>query len=83
MVWVKNSSSVKRLHILEKKSLRLMLFLNRNTHTGSFFKNSKISKLWGKVALEEHCLLPKNLCDWFTLCFESHNITPNGQTKVV
>lgn len=43
----------KRLHILQKKQLQLMFFLNRNAHTGpllkNFFKNLKFgdkSSIW-------------------------------------
>ena len=68
LVCVKNSSSVKRLHILQKRSLRLMFFLNRNAQTGPFYKNLKISKPRNKVVLT----LPKIICDWFMLFLESH-----------
>ena len=81
LVWAqKNSSRVKRLHILHKKSLRLCFFQNGNVHTGTLFKNSKILKFSDKVALENciliirslHKTLPKIFCGWFTLSFKSY-----------
>ena len=75
-VRVQNSSFVKRLYILKKKSLRLMInFPNRNTHTGPLSKNLKMLKFRGKVA-NEYCILvikslrkslPKIICEQFIL----------------
>ena len=33
LVWAQNTNSVKRLHLLQKKSLRIMFFQSRNSHT--------------------------------------------------
>ena len=62
-----------------EKITQTIFFQNRNAHTGPLFKNAKILKFSGKVSLENcvlirkslHKTLPKILCDWFTLCFES------------
>ena len=79
-VWVQNLSSVKKLHILQKKSFRLMFIQNRNAHAGPLFKKTNILKFRDKVALE-NCVLINNsldktllkiLCDCFILSFESH-----------
>ena len=51
-----------------------------NVHAGPLSKNSKKLKFSDKVALEHfilvikslHKSLPKSLCDWFILSFESH-----------
>ena len=51
-VWVQNTNSVKRLHLLQKKSLKIMFFQSRNPHTGHLFKVSKILKSFDKTALE-------------------------------
>ena len=81
LVWVQNTNSVKRLHLLLKKSLRIMFFQSRNSHTGSLFKVSKILKSFDKTALE-NCifiskplkgLLPSIFNNWFKFCFESHS----------
>ena len=79
MVSAQNSSSVKRLLILQK-SLRLISFLSRYARIGPPLKNLENLKFSDKVALE-NCLLvsksyrktlPKIFFKWFTLCFESH-----------
>ena len=61
LVWTQNSSSVKRLHILQKKSLRLMIFQSRNAHTDPLLKCSKILQFSDKVALENCILISKSL----------------------
>ena len=40
LVWAQNINSIKRLYILQKKSLWLMYFLNNNTHRAPLFKDS-------------------------------------------
>ena len=59
LVWAQNINSIKRLYILQEKSLRLMYFLNRNAHTSRLFKDSKILKFPDKIALE-NCIFVKN-----------------------
>ena len=80
LVWAQNINSIKRLYILQKKSLRLMYFLNRNAHTTPLFKDSHILKFPDKIALE-NCIFIKNYFNeilptpfknWFTLSTDSH-----------
>ena len=80
LVWAQNINSIKRLYILQKKSLRLMYFLNRNAHTTPLFKDSNILKFPDKIALE-NCIFIKNYFNqtlptpfknWFTLSTDSH-----------
>ena len=80
LVWAQNSSSIKRLYILQKKALRLMYFLKRNSHTGPLFNDSGILKLFDKISLG-NCLFisscinkttPRVFHNWFTLIHESH-----------
>ena len=59
LVWAQNINSIKRLYILQKKSLWLMYFLNRNAHTAPRFKDSNILKFPDKIALE-NCIFIKN-----------------------
>ena len=81
LVWAQNTNSVKRLHLLQKKSLRITLFQSRNSHTGPFFKVSKILKSFDKTALENcifiskslKVLLPSIFNNWFNFSFESHS----------
>ena len=83
LVWAQNINSFKTLYILQKKSLRLMYVLNRNTHTAPLFKNSNILKFPDKIALE-NCIFIKSYCNqtsrtpfknWFTISTDSgtHN----------
>ena len=92
LVWEHNTNSVQRLHLLQKKSLRIMLFQNRNPHTGPLFKVSKIIKSFDKTALE-NCifiskslkgLLPSIFNNWFKFSFESYSHdTIDGQILVI
>ena len=59
LVWAQNINSIKRLYILQKKSLRFMYLLNRNAHTTPLFKDSNILKFPDKIALE-NCIFIKN-----------------------
>ena len=80
LVWSQNITSIKRLYILQKKSLRLMYFLNRNIHTSPLFKNSNILKFPDKIALENcnflknyfNQTLPTPFKNWFTPSTDSH-----------
>ena len=71
-----------KLHLLlTVKSLRIMLFQSRNSHTGPLFKFSKILKSFDKAALENYIfiskslkgLLPSIFNSWFNFCFELHS----------
>ena len=81
LVWAQNTNSVKRLHLLQKKSLRIMFFQSRNSHTGPLFKVSKILKSFYKKALENCIFISKSLQglspsvfnNWFKFSFESHS----------
>ena len=47
-----NTNSVKRLHLLQKKSLRILFSQSRNSNTGILFKDSKIIKSFDKMLLK-------------------------------
>ena len=79
--WVQNTNSGKRLHLSQKKSLRIMFFQSRNSHTGPLFKVSKTLKSFDKTALK-NCifiskslkgLLPSIFNNWFKFSFASHS----------
>ena len=38
LVWAQNSNSIKSLFVMEKKSLRIIYFLNHNAHTSPLFR---------------------------------------------
>ena len=81
LVWAQKTNSVKRLHLLQKKSFRIMFFQSRNSHTGPSFKVSKILTSFHKTALENWIfinkslegLLPSIFNNWFKFSFESHS----------
>ena len=81
LVWAQNTNSVQRPRLLQKKSLRIMFFQSRNSHTCPLFKISKILKFFDKTALD-NCtfiskswkeLLPSIINNWFKFSFESHS----------
>ena len=81
LVWTQSTNSVKRLHLLQKNSLRIMFFQSRNFQTGLSFRVSKILKSFDKTALG-NCifiskslkgLLPSIFSSWFKFSFESHS----------
>ena len=86
LVWAQNTKSVKRLHLLKKKSRTLMFFQSRNSHTGPLFKMSKILKSFGKTALENYIfiskslkgLLPSIFNKWFKFSFKTHSHDTHG-----
>ena len=74
------SIPLKRLYILQKRSLWLVYFLNRNAHTTPYFKDWNKLKFPDKIALE-NCIfiknyfnqtLPTSFKHWFTLSTDSH-----------
>ena len=80
-VWAQNTNLVRRLHLLWKKSLRIMSFQSRNSHTGPLFKMSKILKSFDKTALENCIFISKPLKglspsifnNCFKFSFEAHS----------
>ena len=81
LVWAQNNNSVKRLHLLQKKFLRIMFFQGRNSHTDPLFKMSKILKSFDKTAPENCIFISKSLkgflssisSNWFKFSFETHS----------
>ena len=61
LVWAQNTNSTKRVHMLQKRSLRIMFFQGRNSYTGSLFKDYKILKSFDKTALEKWIFISKSL----------------------
>ena len=84
LVWAQNSNSIKRLFVLQKKSLRIIYFLNHNAHTSPLFRELNILKLPDKITLENCFFINKyfNKClpiifkNWFILSspFHTYNI---------
>ena len=51
LVWAQNFSSIKRILILQKKSVRIINFQPRNSHISPLFKQNFILKFQNKVCL--------------------------------
>ena len=74
-VWDRNVKLSKRLLVTQKKSLRIMHFIKRNTYTSNLLKNLNILKLPDKVSHKSCVLiceylnqsLPKSFKNLFTL----------------
>ena len=47
--WAQNTNSIKKLSVLQIKSLRIMRFLKRNADTSNLFKNVNVLKFPDKV----------------------------------
>ena len=71
---------IKKLFVLQKKSLRIIYFRSPNAHTSLLFRESNILKFPDQIALE-NCLfknkhfnkfLPTIFKNWFTLSSDFH-----------
>ena len=79
--WTQKTNSVKRLHLLQKKSLRMMFCHCRNSHTAPSFKGSKNNNSFNKTTLENCIFIIKSLKrllasvfnSWFKFYAESHS----------
>ena len=80
LVWTQNSNSIKRLFVLQKKSLRIIYFLNHNAHISPLFRDLNILKSPDKISLEKCLFINKcfNKClliifkNWFTVSSDFH-----------
>lgn len=52
MQLLKNTNSVKRLHLLQENNLGMLFFQSRNSHTWPLFRDYKIIKSFDKTTLE-------------------------------
>ena len=72
-----NSNSIKRLFVLQNKSLRIIYIQNYNAHTSPIFRESNILKLLEKIALENCFFISKYfnkfLPTTFTFSSDFHN----------
>ena len=74
IVWAQNIKTVRRLTILQKKTLQIMSFKDRLFHSRPLFSSNNILKVGGKITLENilfvsKCInrqVPSIFYDWFT-----------------
>ena len=81
LVRAQNFSSIKQILILQKKTVRIINFQPRNTHTSPLFKQNFILKFQYKICLENILFVSKSLNNlspsifntWFSLSSDQHN----------
>ena len=74
IVWAQNIKTVRRLTILQKKTLQIMNFKDRLYHSSPLFSSNNILKVGGKITLENILFVSKSInrqvpsifYDWFT-----------------
>ena len=80
IVWAQNINTVRRLIILQKRTLRIMNFKNQLFHSSPLFSSNNILKLSDKITLENILFVSKSInrqvpsifCDWFTFSGNIH-----------
>ena len=89
IIWGQNISTINRLYILQKKTLRFINFKDHNAHFSPLLHYSRIIKIAGKVKIE-NCLfinkysnnkLPSIFANWFTFSSMSHNYQTSFTSK--
>ena len=63
LVWAQNFSSIKGILILQKKSIEIINFQPRNSHTNSLFKQNFILKFQDEICLANILSVRKSLND--------------------
>ena len=71
LVWTQNCSTIQRIVILQKKSVRIINFKPRNSHTSSLFKQNFILKFQDKICIRNILFVSKSL----------NNLTPSVFSK--
>ena len=91
LVWAQNTNSVRRLHLSQKRSLRIMFFQSRNPHTGPLFNVSNFFKSFDKTALKNYIfisislkgLLPPSFNNWFKFSLSHTRMKMHGKILVI
>ena len=89
LVWAQNFSSIKRILILQKKTVRIINFQPRNSHTSPLFKQNFILKFQDKICLENILFVSKSLNNlspsifniWFSFSSDQHNYETSYSTQ--
>ena len=89
LVWAQNSSTIQRIIILQKKSVRIISFQPRNFHTSPLFKQNSILKFQDKICLENILFVSKCLNNrspsifnmWFSFSSNQHNYETSSSTQ--
>ena len=89
LVWAQNFSSIKRILIFQKKTVRIINFQPRNSHTSPLFKQNLILKFQDKICLENILFVSKSLNNlspsifntWFSFSSDQHNYETSSSTQ--
>ena len=81
LVWPQNTNSVKILLLLQKITLKIMFFQNKNFQVGPLFRNYEILNCFDKTALQNCLFISKSLkasvfSSWFIFSSEAHSHDP-------
>ena len=61
LVWAQNCSTIQRIVILQKESVRIINFKPRNSHTSPLFKQNFILKFQDKICIKNILFASKSL----------------------
>ena len=89
LIWGQNINAVIRVVTLQKKTLRIMNFQSRDSHSSPSFKFNRILKLEDKILIENilfinklfNNLLPTIFKSWFIFCCDIHNYQTVSSTS--
>ena len=89
LVWAENCSPIERIVILQKKTVIIINFQPRNSHTSQLFKQSSILKFQDKTCLENISFVSKSLNNlspsvfntWFSFSSNQHNYETSSSTQ--
>ena len=89
LVWAQNCSTIRRIIILQQKTVRIVNFEPRNSYTSPHFKQSSILKLLDKICLENILFVTKSLNNlspsvlntWFVFSSDHHSYETSSPTQ--
>ena len=90
LAWAQNCSTIQQIVILQKKTIRIINFQPRNSHTSHLFKQSSILKFQDKICLENILFISESLNNlspsvfntWFRFSSDQHNYETSSSTQV-
>ena len=89
LVWAQNCSTIQRIVILQKKTVRIINSQPRNSHTSPLFKQSSMIKFQDSICLENNLFVSKSLNNlspavfntWFSFSSDQNNNETSSSTQ--
>ena len=89
LVWAQSCSTIQRIIILQNKSVRIINFESRNSHTSPLFKQSSILKFQDKICLGNILFISKSLNNlspsvfntWFVVSTDQRSYETSRSTQ--